>query len=99
MSKKPTGLSAFAVKRPDPVPSPAVATDAGIAEPPAPTTSTGKRGRGQGATVALTIRLSRGDWQRLHSLAIAEGTSLQVLGERGFSRLLEEQGLPGVGTP
>lgn len=91
MSKKPTGLSAFAVKRPEPPAAPVSTT----AQPESAPVSASKRTRGQGDTVALTVRVSRADWTRLHQLAVAEGVSLQTLALRGFSRVFEDQGLPG----
>lgn len=90
MSRRPTGLSAFAVKRTEPV---AAQPDTAIPVTPDPA---GKRRRGQGETVALTVRLSRTDWTRLHALALSEGVSLQTLATRGFSRVLAEHGLPGI---
>ena len=94
MSKKPTGLSAFTAKRTSPLaaPSPAPAPDQDPPPPAAPT----NRSRAQGATVALTVRVSRADWSRLHQLAVAEGVSIQTLAIRGFSRVFEAQGLPGL---
>jgi|SRR5690625_1359478 len=54
------------------------------------------RKRGKGDVVALTVRLSRADWERLHQLALAEGTSIQQLALSGFSKLFAEKGLPGI---
>ena len=90
MTRKPTGLSAFAVKRSEPA---APQPDAGNPASPDPA---GTRRRGQGETVALTVRLSRADWARLHALALSEGVSLQILATRGFSRVLAEHGLPAI---
>lgn len=56
------------------------------------------RQRGKGEVVAMTVRLSRGDWERLHQLAVAEGVSIQRLAMRGFSRVFEEKGLPGLAS-
>ena len=55
-----------------------------------------KRGRrrGQGDTVALTVRLSREDWSRVHQLAVSEGVSIQWLSVEGLSKIFEERGLP-----
>ena len=86
MSKKPRGLAAFTTKG-APVSSVPTAHSAG---------GDGKRSRGQGETVALTVRVSRSDWTRLHQLALSEGVSLQTLAMRGFSRELEAHGLPGM---
>lgn len=85
MSTKPTGLAAFTRK--------------GQTEPPAEAASTvakGARKRAQGGTVALTVRLPRAEWARLHQLAVAEGVSLQALAIRGFDKVFEEQGLPPI---
>ncbi len=51
------------------------------------------RKRGKGDTVAITVRLSRAQWERLHQFAISEGDSLQGLALRGLSTLLHEKGL------
>ena len=55
-----------------------------------------KRARGQKPLVAMTFRLSRQDWERLHLLALTDGVSINTLTLRGLSRLLEERGLPGI---
>jgi hypothetical protein len=57
-----------------------------------------ERTRGKGDIVALTVRLPRAEWERLHQLAVAEGTSIQQLAIQGLSRLFAEKGLPGL-TP
>jgi hypothetical protein len=54
----------------------------------------GVRRRAQGKTVALTVRVSRADWARLHQLAVAEGVSLQALALTGLSKVFTEHGLP-----
>jgi hypothetical protein len=54
------------------------------------------RARGQKPLVAMTFRLSRQDWERLHLLAVTDGVSINTLTLRGLSRLLEERGLPGI---
>ena len=56
------------------------------------------RKRGQGATVALTVRISRPDWERLHQLAVSEGVNLQELAVRGLSQVFAAKGLPGIGS-
>jgi len=81
MTKKSNSLAAFTTK----------AQPASAATMPA---ADSKRGRGQGKTVALTVRVSRADWTRLHQLAMSEGVSLQALAMRGFTRELEAHGLP-----
>jgi len=57
-----------------------------------------RRRRGQGATVALSARLARADWERLHQLAVAEGVSLQEIMVRGLSQVFTSKGLPGIGA-
>ncbi|WP_333673581.1 hypothetical protein [Elioraea tepidiphila] len=54
------------------------------------------RNRGDGETVALTIRLGRADWMRLHELALHERVALAELIRRGLDRELRERGLPGL---
>lgn len=55
-----------------------------------------ERKRAQSATVALTVRVPRADWVRLHALAVNEGVSLQTLGLLGLSKVFEEYGLPPI---
>jgi len=52
------------------------------------------RARGKGDVVALTVRLPREDWRRVHQLAIDDGVSIQQLTVDGLSRLFVERGLP-----
>lgn len=82
MSAKPTGLAAFTKNK-------------GEAEQDA---NTGKqpRKRAQGDLVALTVRIPRGEWARLHQLAVAEGVSLQTLAVSGLSKVFAERGLPPI---
>ena len=54
--------------------------------------------RGKGDVVALTVRLSRDDWQRVHQLALSEGVSIQRLAIDGLSKLFEEKGLKKLNT-
>lgn len=54
------------------------------------------RARGQKPIVAMSFRISRQDWERLHLLAITDGVSINTLTLRGLSKLFEERGLPGV---
>jgi hypothetical protein len=82
MTKKPTGLAAFTGGR-------------GI-NPTA--VAAGGRKRAQGETVALTVRLARADWARLHQLAVAEGVSLQALATIGLSKVLADHGLPPLAS-
>lgn len=83
MSTKPTGLAAFTRKG-----------NATAKNHPAPAEAQGVRKRAQGETVALTVRLPRAEWARLHHLAVSEGVSLQTLAVRGFDKVFAEQGLP-----
>jgi hypothetical protein len=64
MTPRPTGLAAFTRKSTPPDDAP----DASV------------RRRGQGPTVALTVRLRRADWERLHQLAIFAGKGLPGIG-------------------
>jgi predicted HicB family RNase H-like nuclease len=81
MSAKPTGLAAF-TRNKDP------GNQEELARPP--------RKRAQGDTVALTVRIPRAEWARLHQLAVAEGVSLQALALDGLSRVFREHGLPPI---
>lgn len=54
------------------------------------------RKKARGDTVALTVRLPRAEWERLHQLALAEGVSIQGLAEEGFSRVYQDRGLPPI---
>ena len=91
MTKKSTGLAAF-TKQGRQTEQPAADTSADAAEQ----TDTKTRQRGKGDVVALTVRLSREDWQRVHQLALSEGVSIQKLATEGLSRLFEEKGLKGL---
>jgi hypothetical protein len=107
---KTTGLAAFtnrgsAPAAPDEVPpaTTAVSAQAPARAPAAATRARGQgppagRRRGQGATVALSVRLARADWERLHQLAVAEGVSLQEIIVRGLSQVFTSKGLPGIGA-
>jgi hypothetical protein len=55
-----------------------------------------ERERGKRDTVALTVRLPRGEWERLHGLAVSEGVSIQALAVRGFSLVFAEKHLPAI---
>jgi len=103
---KTTGLAAFTNRgsaAPSEVP-PAPTSEAGApARAPASSRARGEgapagRRRGQGTTVALSVRLARADWERLHQLAVAEGVSLQEIMVRGLSQVFTSKGLPGIGT-
>ena len=47
-------------------------------------------------TVALTLRLSRHQWQRVHQSVQSKGVSLNQLVLHGLSKVLEEEGLVGL---
>jgi hypothetical protein len=64
--------------------------------PSAPAPKTHARARAQKAIVAMSFRITRQDWERVHQLAITEGVSINTLTLRGLSRLFEERGLPGM---
>lgn len=85
MSTKPTGLAAFSRK--GAVTSQIVSTGDIAA-------SSGERQRGKKEVVALTVRLQRAEWERLHQLAVSEGLSIQALAVRGLNRVFTEKGLP-----
>lgn len=85
-----SNLSAF-VKKPSPV---ALAEGPAVENQPAATVNV--RQRGKGATVSLTVRLSRGDWERVHQLALSEGLSINSLALKGLGRLFKEKGLPEI---
>lgn len=44
--------------------------------------------------MALSVRLARADWERLHQLAVAEGVSLQEIIVRGLSRCSHPRACP-----
>ena len=52
--------------------------------------------RGIKETVALTIRLPRAEWERLHGFAVSEGVSIQALAVRGLSLVFAERHLPAI---
>ncbi len=87
MSAKRTGLAAFTRSR----------DTVAAGEAAAPSAKPARK-RAQGETVALTIRLSRADWARLHQLAVAEGVSLQALALNGLSKIFAEHGLPPIAS-
>lgn len=84
---KATGLAAFTRKV-------VVATQPSTTEAP----SMRLRGRGKGDVVALTVRLPRAEWERVHQLAVAEGVSIQALAVEGLSKVFVEKGLPGLAS-
>lgn len=91
MSGKPTGLAAFTRNK---AAVQAADTTQSRTSAETPAVAVGKRSRGQGETVALTVRVTRGDWERLHQLAVHEGVSLQSLALLGLSRVFTDKGLP-----
>ncbi len=52
------------------------------------------RTRAKKESVALTVRLTRQQWERLHQLALADGVSLQQLILQGLGTLFRDRGLP-----
>jgi hypothetical protein len=83
----PTGLAAFTRK----AQTQTAPTDEPMALAAAPDAP---RQRGKGDTVALTVRLSRADWERVHQLAVSEGCSIQALSVDGLNRVFIAKGLP-----
>ena len=85
MSAKVTGLAAF--------------TKRGAVQPEISATiedqdsGTGRQ-RAKKEVVALTVRLQRSEWERLHQLAVSEGMSIQSLAVRGLNRVFTDKGLP-----
>lgn len=65
--------------------------DAASAEPER---NAGKRQRGKGETVAITVRLPKDAWMKLQMFAMSEGTSLQSLAVSGLNRELAAKGQP-----
>lgn len=53
-----------------------------------------ERKRAKKDVVALTVRLQRAEWERLHQLAVSEGVSIQSLAVRGLNRVFTDKGLP-----
>lgn len=94
---KITGLANFTKRGQQSAPletSQAVAT--AIAPATTATAQPHARARAQKSVVAMSFRISRPDWERLHQLAITEGVSINTLTLRGLSKLFEERGLPGM---
>lgn len=86
MTTKMTGLAAFARK-------PKIDGTDGAGVQPAPFET---RTRAKNASVALTVRLTRHQWERLHQLALADGVSLQQLMLQGLGTLFRGRGLPEI---
>lgn len=94
---KITGLASFTKRGQQAAPveaSPAAET--AVAATPATQTQPHARARAQKAVVAMSFRITRQDWERVHQLAITEGVSINTLTLRGLSKLFEERGLPGM---
>jgi hypothetical protein len=89
MAEKTTGLAAFTQKKPQQAEN--VLTQSESASP-----SVKRRRRGTRETVALSVRLPRAGWERLHQLAVSEGESIQTLSVRGLNKIFAEKGLPGI---
>lgn len=81
---KATGLAAFSRKN-----TGTESYEGGAAE-----VGSEKRSRGKGDVVALTVRLPKAEWERIHQLAVSEGLSIQALAVKGFSNIFKEKGLP-----
>jgi len=94
MAKKVTGLAAFA--RPKNTPAAEARTDSSEIAPATIKIPSPRRRRGEGETVALTVKVRRSDWRRLRQLADAEGTTIQAMAEAGFSAVLASHGLPPI---
>lgn len=91
---KPTGLAAFTRKGA----ASAQQTAADQEQHSEHSAKTRPRGRGKGDVVALTVRLPRAEWERVHQLAVAEGVSIQSLAVDGLSKVFAEKGLPKIAS-
>jgi hypothetical protein len=89
MAEKATGLAAFTQKKLSQAEN--LPLEDGAAALPAR-----RRRRGTHQVVALSVRLPRAGWERLHQLAISEGESIQTLAVRGLNKIFAEKGLPGI---
>ena len=81
--KKPTGLAAFTGRQ-------GSHTPAQDAHPES------YRTKAKHDMVALTLRLTRDQWDRVHQLARSQGISLNRLAVLALSKVFEEKGLPGL---
>jgi hypothetical protein len=90
MAEKTTGLAAFTQKKP-----PQAENSPSQSETPL-SSHAKRRRRGTRETVALSVRLPRAGWERLHQLAVSEGESIQTLSVRGLNKIFAEKGLPGI---
>ena len=89
MAEKTTGLAAFTQKKPPQADTAPVPNETAL-------TPAKRRRRGTRQIVALSVRLPRAGWERLHQLAISEGESIQTLTVRGLNKIFAEKGLPGI---
>lgn len=92
---KVTGLASFTKRGQQSAPAETVAEAAVVVASTVPT-QPHARVRAQKAVVAMSFRITRQDWERVHQLAITEGVSINTLTLRGLSKLFEERGLPGM---
>lgn len=97
---KQTGLAGFGIQNRNPLGS----ASPSIANAPQESASTGNereesadhqssRQRAKGETVALTIRVNREQWRRLHDLAVVEGLSLNQLALQALTEIFVKRGL------
>lgn len=94
---KVTGLASFTKRGQQSAPVENVQTaETSTVAAPAVTPQPHARARAQKAVVAMSFRITRPDWERVHQLAITEGVSINTLTLRGLSKLFEERGLPGM---
>lgn len=91
---KPTGLAAFTRKGSVSAQQLAADHEQGGEQ----SAETRQRGRGKGDVVALTVRLPRAEWERVHQLAVSEGVSIQALAVDGLSKVFAEKGLPALNS-
>lgn len=91
---KPTGLAAFTRKGAASTQQTVTNQEPGTEQ----SAETRQRGRGKGDVVALTVRLPRAEWERVHQLAVAEGVSIQSLAVEGLSKVFAEKGLPKISS-
>ncbi|WP_312283924.1 hypothetical protein [Candidatus Igneacidithiobacillus taiwanensis] len=89
---KPTGLAAFTRKGAASTQMTEVGQEQGTKQ------GARQRGRGKGDVVALTVRLPRAEWERVHQLAVSEGVSIQSLAVEGLSKIFTEKGLPKLSS-
>ena len=94
---KVTGLASFTKRGQQSAALEATSTaESVVAQTPTAKPQSHARARAQKSVVAMSFRINRQDWERLHQLAITEGVSINTLTLRGLSKLFEERGLPGM---